>query len=129
MDGAAFWVMKYSQVSDSLRNDGDQSIPFSGSNFLPLRSLCFELTIISMRRGAGSKALVRVQDQPPPCRRGLAERPWPARAHVGSQVGGPAGSQPGLEGAGCWPFRGLASPHTPSTVRDPQDAQVGGSLA
>lgn len=28
MDGAVFWVMKYSQVSDSLRNDGDQSIPF-----------------------------------------------------------------------------------------------------
>lgn len=35
MDGAAFWVMKYSQVSDSLRNDGDQSIPFQGVIFFP----------------------------------------------------------------------------------------------
>lgn len=35
MDGAAFWVMKYSQVSDSLRNDRDQSIPFQGVIFFP----------------------------------------------------------------------------------------------
>lgn len=35
MDGAAFWVMKYSQVSDSVRNDGDQSIPFQGVIFFP----------------------------------------------------------------------------------------------
>lgn len=35
MDGAAFGVMKYSQVSGSLRNDGDQSIPFQGVIFFP----------------------------------------------------------------------------------------------
>lgn len=35
MDGAVFWVMKYSQVTDSLRNDGDQSIPFQGVIFFP----------------------------------------------------------------------------------------------
>lgn len=35
MDGAAFWVMKYSQVSDSLRNDGDQSIPLQEVIFFP----------------------------------------------------------------------------------------------
>lgn len=33
MDGAALWIMKYSQVSDSLRNNGDQSIPFQGVIF------------------------------------------------------------------------------------------------
>lgn len=113
MDGAAFWVMKYSQVSDSLRNDGDQSIPFSGSNF---RSLCFTLTIIRMRRGARSKYL-SAQHQPPPG--GLDAGAWPrarpARTHLGWWVGDPARSQPGL-GTGGWLVAPWGSCQPPSPL-------------
>lgn len=50
MDGTAFGVMKYSQVSDSLRADGDQSIPFQGVIFSPFTA-CLMLTVISVSKG------------------------------------------------------------------------------
>lgn len=49
MGRTTFPIMKYSQVTASLRNDGDQSIAFQRVIFSPFRGLLAVLTVISAR--------------------------------------------------------------------------------
>lgn len=48
--------MKYSQVSDSLRNDGGQPVPFQGVIFFPVTAGVM-LTVISMGEGLARRRL------------------------------------------------------------------------
>lgn len=94
MDGTAFGVMKYSQVSDSLRNDGDQSIPFQGVIFFPFTA-CFMLTIISMSKGLDRRRLSELRTS---CRlvRGVSDGAWARGVEPGQDT--PVGWQVGSHG-------------------------------
>lgn len=87
MDGAAFWVMKYSQVSDSLRNDGGPSVPFQGVIFFPVTA-CFVLTVISMGEGLDRRHLSALRAH--------------GRCVLGAWRGGPG---PGLDALVGWSMR------------------------
>lgn len=89
MDGTAFGVMKYSQVSGSLRNDGDQSIPFQGVIFFPFTA-CFMLTIISMSKGLDRRRLSELRTR-------AAALSGVARTVPGRGVWSPARTPPCVE--------------------------------
>lgn len=121
MDGTAFWVMKYSQVSDSVRNDGDQSIPFQGVIFLPSAAV-FRVGYRQPERGADRRA-----------RRGPGRAAASSQAARGSEPAQApawaAGKAPGrrragaMSRAGWWP----RMPHPPGRGAEaaPQDTPTG----
>lgn len=86
--------MKYSQVSDSLRNDGDQSIPFQGVIFFPFTA-CFMLTVISMSKGLDRRRLSELRTS---CRlvRGGSDGAWARGVEPGQDT--PVGWQVGSHG-------------------------------